>query len=246
MSALSYQVVGDDMQFVELTLHSGQSVRSEAGAFMYMTDNIEMSTHLGNAGESSVMGKIFSAGKRLLTQESMFTTLFSHSGSTDAGRVSFAAPYPGKIVPMELRTTGTMLCQKRSFLCSTSDVQINIAFTKRLGAGFFGGEGFILQRISGAGLAFVHAGGTIKELNLSAGESLKVDTGCIVAFQESVAYEIEYIGSVTSALFGGEGVFLARLRGPGKVYIQSLPFSRIADEIIALVPRSRGRREDRT
>ena len=186
------------------------------------------------------MGKLLSAGKRVLTGESLFMTTFTHKGQGKA-RVAFAAPYPGKIVPLELSKLGTMLCQKDSYLCSADGIDIGIAFQKRLGTGLFGGEGFILQRLTGDGLAFCHAGGTMVPMSLEPGQTLRVDTGCIVAFQEQVQYDIQFVGSVKTALFGGEGLFYAVLRGPGHVYLQSLPFSRLAGRVFAAAPRGGGK-----
>jgi uncharacterized protein (TIGR00266 family) len=227
---------------VEIILDPGETVVSEAGVMMYMTDAIHMETRMGIGGEGEgLMGKLFSAGKRMLTGESLFLTTFTNRG---AGKHSaaFAAPYPGKIIPINLEEHGTMLCQKDSYLCSALGVDVGIAFTKRFGAGLFGGEGFILQKLSGDGLAFVHAGGSIHYKDLAAGETLRLDTGCLVAFQESVAYDIEMVGGVKTALFGGEGLFFATVRGPGRVYMQSLPFSRLASRIYAAAPQTGGQR----
>jgi uncharacterized protein (TIGR00266 family) len=222
---IDYKISGDDMQLVEVELDPGEGVRAEAGAMLYMHRGIEMQT--------SADGGLFGGFKRMITGESFFITTFLHNGS-GKGHVAFAAPYPGRIIPLHLdRLGGTFLCQKDSFLCAARGIEIDIAFTKRLGAGIFGGEGFILQRLSGHGLAFVHAGGTVIEKQLAAGESLRVDTGCIVAFAPSVDYDIQFIGGFRNALFGGEGLFLATLTGPGPVYLQSLPFSRLADRILA-------------
>lgn len=238
---IDYEIYGDDMQFVEIGLDPNEAVMSEAGAMMYMSQGIEMETQLGSGNESGFMGKLFSAGKRMLTGESLFLTVFYNQGS-DYARVAFAAPYPGKIIPMDLTQTGPMLCQKDSYLCSAKGTEIDIAFTKRFGAGLFGGEGFILQRLSGEGWTFVHAGGTVSEHELSAGQVMRVDTGCIVAFQESVGYDIQYVGKIKTALFGGEGLFFARLTGPGKIYLQSLPLSRLAGRIYKAAPQTGGRR----
>ncbi len=222
---IEYQVFGDDMQLVEVELDPGEGVRAEVGAMMYMEDGIEMQTSTG--------GGLFKGFKRMLTGESFFITTFLYNGR-GKGHVAFGAPYPGKIIPLHLRELGgQFLCQKDAFLCAARGVEIEIAFTKRLGAGLFGGEGFILQRLSGDGVALVHAGGTIIEKDLQPGETLRVDTGCLVAFAPTVDYDIQFVGGFKNALFGGEGLFLARLTGPGKVYLQSLPFSRLADRIIA-------------
>ena len=222
---IDYQVFGDDMQMAEVELDPGEGVRAEAGAMMYMDNGIEMQTSTGDG--------LFKGFKRMLTGESFFITTFLYTGQ-GKGHVAFAAPYPGKIVLLDLgQLGGQFLCQKDAFLCSAQGVDIEIAFTKRLGAGLFGGEGFILQRLDGNGLAFIDVGGTVIERNLQAGETLRVDTGCLAAFAPSVDYDIQFVGGFKNALFGGEGLFLAKLTGPGKVYLQSLPFSRLADRITA-------------
>lgn len=222
---IDYTIYGDDMQLIEVELDQGEGIRAEAGTLTYMEAGIEMQTSTG--------GGIFKGLKRAITGESFFITTFLNNASGKA-KVAFAAPYPGKIIPINLKDFGgRIICQKDSFLCAAQGIEIEIAFTKRLGAGVFGGEGFILQKLEGDGLAFVHAGGTIVEKDLAAGETLRVDTGCLVAFNESVDYDIKFIGGFTNALFGGEGLFLATLTGPGKVYLQSLPFSRLADRVLA-------------
>ncbi len=222
---IDYRIIGDDMQTVEVELDPGEGVRAETGAMLYMEDGIEMQTSTG--------GGLFSGFKRMITGESFFITTFLYHGN-GKGHVAFAAPYPGKIIPLNLSHMGReFLCQKDAFLCAASGIDIEVAFTKRLGAGLFGGEGFILQRLVGDGLAFVHAGGTIMERNLAPGERLRLDTGCLVAFAPTVQYDIQFVGGFKNALFGGEGLFLATLQGPGKVYMQSLPFSRLADRIYA-------------
>lgn len=236
---IDYEIHGDDMQFVEIGLDPQEAVMSEAGAMMYMDPGIEMETQLGTGTQSSFFGKLFSASKRMLTGESLFMTAF-YNQSDRYAKVAFAAPYPGKIIPLNLSETGTMLCQKDSYLCSAKGTEIDIAFTKRFGVGLFGGEGFILQRLSGTGWAFAHAGGTVLERELNAGETLRIDTGCIVAFQEGVEYDIQYVGKIKTALFGGEGLFYARLTGPGKIYLQSLPFSRLAGRIYKAAPQRGG------
>ena len=224
---IDYSIIGDDMQLVEIELDPGEGVRAEAGAMMYMESGIEMQTN--------AEGGLFKGFKRMLTGESFFITTFLHRGN-GKGHVAFAAPYPGKIIPLHLNSLGgTMLCQKDAFLCAARGIDIDIAFTRKLGSGLFGGEGFILQKLSGEGIAFIHAGGTIIEKDLQAGETIKVDTGCLVAFQPSVDYDIQFVGGFKNALFGGEGLFLATLRGPGKVFLQSLPFSRLADRIRAAI-----------
>ncbi|MBU0638009.1 MAG: TIGR00266 family protein [Planctomycetes bacterium] len=232
---IDYQITGDDMQYVEVELDPNEMVIAEAGAMMYMTPGVEMEAKLGDPSsrEQGLLGKVFTAGKRVLTGESLFMTTFTGHGPGKQ-QVAFAAPYPGKIIPMDLsQLGGELLCQKQSFLCAARGVSIGIAFTKRLGAGLFGGEGFILQRLTGDGLAFVHAGGTLCHRRLERGEKLKVDTGCIVAFQKSVDYDIKFVGGFKNTLFGGEGLFFAMLTGPGSVWLQSLPFSRLADRIHA-------------
>jgi uncharacterized protein (TIGR00266 family) len=232
---IDYQIIGDDMQYVELELDPGETVIAEAGAMMFMTQGVDMSTSLGDGSQpdQGLLGKMWSAGKRLLTGESLFMTKFTSQGPGKQ-RAAFAAPYPGKIVPMDLaQLGGEMICQKNSFLCAARGVSIGIAFTKRLGAGLFGGEGFILQRLVGDGIAFVHAGGTLCHKRLGPGENLKVDTGCIVAFQPTVEYDIKFVGGFKNTLFGGEGLFFVHLTGPGNVWLQSLPFARLADRIHA-------------
>jgi uncharacterized protein (TIGR00266 family) len=222
---IDYTIYGDDMQLVEVELDQGEGIRAEAGTLTYMEAGIEMQTSTG--------GGIFKGLKRAITGESFFITTFLNNAAGKA-KVAFAAPYPGKIIPISLNDFGgRIICQKDSFLCAAQGIEIEISFTKRLGAGVFGGEGFILQRLEGDGMVFVHAGGTIVEKDLVAGETLRVDTGCLVAFNESVDYDIKFIGGFQNALFGGEGLFLATLTGPGKVYLQSLPFSRLADRVLA-------------
>jgi uncharacterized protein (TIGR00266 family) len=222
---IDYKILGDDMQLVEIELDPGEGVRAEAGALTYMEDGIEMQTGTG--------GGLFRGLKRIVTGESFFITSFVNNARSKS-RLAFGAPYPGKVIPLDLAAMGgRFLCQKDSFLCAAQGTEIEIAFTKRLSTGVFGGEGFILQSLEGDGLTFVHAGGTVIEKDLAAGQTLRVDTGCLVAFAPSVDYDIQFVGGFNNALFGGEGLFLARLRGPGKVYLQSLPFSRLADRIIA-------------
>lgn len=231
---IDFKIYGDDMQMVEVELDPGEGVRAEAGMMMFMEDGIEMQTGTGGGG-------LFGGLKRMVTGESFFITSFVNGGSKKS-HVGFAAPYPGKIIPIDLaKLGGTFLCQKDSYLCSASGVDIEVAFTKKLGAGLFGGEGFILQKLTGDGLAFIHSGGTIIEKHLAAGESLRVDTGCLVGFAPTVSYDIQFVGGFKNALFGGEGLFYARMTGPGLVYLQSLPFSRMADRIVAA---SRGRSEE--
>jgi len=243
MHEVDFQVFGDDLQFVEVELDPGEAALAEAGGMMYMDDGIGMETIFGDgSGQSSgVMGAILGAGKRLLTGESLFMTVFQNQG-TGKRRVAFGAPYPGKIVPVDLsQLGGELIAQKDSFLAGAKGVSIGIAFQKRIGAGLFGGEGFIMQRLTGDGLVFLHAGGTLMERVLNPGEVLRVDTGCIVAFQPSVDYDIQFVGKIKSALFGGEGLFFATLRGPGKIWLQSLPLSRLADRIYAAAPKAGGK-----
>lgn len=234
---IDYKLHGDDLQLVEIELDPGESVIAEAGAMLYMESGIQMEAVFGDAsgkGEGSgLMGKLLGAGKRVIMGESLFMTLFTNKGSQKQ-KVSFAAPYPGKIVPFDLNAHGgRIICQKDAFLCAAKGVSLELEFQKKIGTGLFGGEGFIMERIEGDGLAFLHAGGTIIEKELSQGEVLKVDTGCLVAFTSGVDYDIQLLGDIKSAIFGGEGIVLATLRGPGKVWLQSLPFSRLADRMIS-------------
>jgi uncharacterized protein (TIGR00266 family) len=247
MHEIDYQIFGDDMQYVEVELDPREATVAEAGGMMYMDDGIEMETIFGDGSgqQSGVLGALMGAGKRLLTGESLFMTVF-HNVSSQKRKIAFGAPYPGKIIAIHLKDLGgELIAQKDSFLAAAKGVSIGIAFQKKLGVGLFGGEGFIMQRLQGDGWAFVHAGGTLQERTLGPGELIRVDTGCIVALQPSVSYEIQYVGKIKSALFGGEGLFFATLRGPGKVWLQSLPLSRLANRIIAAVPRmGRGGREE--
>lgn len=240
---IDYELFGDDMQFVEVTLDPGEVTVAEAGAMMYMTDGIEMQTVFGDPSkQQGFLGKLFDAGKRMVTGESLFLTTFGAAGNKRE-QVAFAAPYPGKIIPMHLdELGGELICQKDAFLCAARGVQIGIAFQKKILAGLFGGEGFILQRLTGDGIAFVHAGGTIHRRDLKTGETLRLDTGCLVALQPSVDYDIQMTRGIKNAVFGGEGLFLATLRGPGTVWLQSLPFTRLAGRILANVGR-RGKGE---
>jgi uncharacterized protein (TIGR00266 family) len=239
---IEYQIFGQEMQYVEIELDPQEIVIAEAGSFMMMDNNIQMETIFGDGSEqqSGLFGKLLNAGKRVLTGESLFMTAFINQNNSK-GKVSFASPYPGQILPIDLTEfQGKFICQKSSFLCAAKGVSVGIEFSKKLGRGFFGGEGFIMQKIEGDGLAFVHSGGTLAKKELRAGEVLKVDTGCIVGFTKDVDYDIEFIGGIKNSVFGGEGLFYATLRGPGTVYVQSLPFSRLADRIIASAPRSGG------
>ena len=240
MHEVDYRIFGDDMQFVEVELDPQEAAVAEAGGMMYMDDGIRMETIFGDGSQQSsgLVGALVGAGKRLLTGESLFMTVFINEGQGKK-RAAFGAPYPGKIVPIRLADVGgELIAQKDSFLCAAKGVSIGIAFQKRIGAGFFGGEGFIMQRLEGDGMAFVHAGGTLYERALDTGETLRVDTGCIVGFQANVSYDIQYVGKIKSAMFGGEGLFFATLTGPGKVWLQSLPFSRMARRVIAAAPQT--------
>jgi uncharacterized protein (TIGR00266 family) len=242
---IDYSIHGHEMQFVEIELDPGESAVSEAGSLMYKDTSVEMSTVFGDgSGQSGgFMDMLVGAGKRVLTGESLFTTVFTHKGNGKA-RVAFAAPYPGTILALDLdQFRGKLICQKDSFLAAAKGVSIGIAFQKRVLTGLFGGEGFIMQKLEGDGLVFVHAGGTLVERELKAGEELHVDTGCLVALTQTVDYDVVTVGGVKSMIFGGEGVFFARLRGPGHVWLQSLPFSRLAGRIIANLSPA-GRRTD--
>lgn len=230
---IDYEIFGDDMQMVEVELDPGETVIAEAGAMNYIEEGIDFQAKMGDGSEpdQGVMGKLFSAAKRKLTGESIFMTHFTNHGGGKS-RAAFAAPYPGKIIPVDLaKVGGTLFCQKDSFLCAALGTKVSIAFTKRLGAGFFGGEGFILQKLEGDGMAFAHAGGTVIKKKMT-GQTLRVDTGCLVGFAGDVDYSIERAGNLKSMFFGGEGLFLATLRGHGTVLLQSLPFSRLADRIL--------------
>ena len=232
---IDYKIYGEEMQFVEIELDPFETVIAESGSFIMKDRDIEMTTIFGDgtAHESSgLWGKVLSAGKRLLTGESLFLTAFTHEGSNKK-RVSFAAPYPGRIIPLDLsELEGKVVCQKDAFLCAAKGTAVGIEFSKRLGRGFFGGEGFIMQKIEGDGMAFLHAGGTVVEKELMIDEVLHIDTGCLVGFTRDIDYDIEMVKGVRNMIFGGEGVFYARLEGPGKIWIQSLPFSRLADRVI--------------
>jgi uncharacterized protein (TIGR00266 family) len=247
MHVIDYKIHGDDMQFVEVELDPNEAMVAESGAMMFMEEGIAMEAIFGDGSQqnSGFMGALMGMGKRLLTGESLFMTAYQNQSAVKR-RLAFGAPYPGKILPVQLREVGgELIAQKDAFLCAAKGVAIGIAFQKRLGVGLFGGEGFILERLTGDGLAFVHAGGTLYERTLAPGEVLKIDTGCIVAFQPTVDYDIQFVGGFKTALFGGEGLFFATLRGPGKIWLQSLPFSRLAGRIIAAAPQTgRGGREE--
>jgi len=233
---IDYHIYGEEMQFVEIELDPYETVIAEAGAFMMMDQDIELATIFGDGSRQEenkgIWGKVLSAGKRLLTGESLFMTAYTHIGQGKK-KVSFASPYPGKIIPLDLSDLGgKIVCQKDAFLCAAKGVSVGIEFSRKLGRGFFGGEGFIMQKVEGDGLAFMHAGGTVIERDLAPGEVLRVDTGCLVGFTRDVDYDIEMIKGIRNMFFGGEGLFYARLEGPGKVWIQSLPFSRLADRVL--------------
>lgn len=233
---IDYEIFGQEMQYVEVTLDPGEMAIAEAGGMMFMTSGIKMETVFGDPSASKSQGfwsKLASAGKRMLTGESLFMTTFSNV-ATQREIVAFAAPYPGKIIPFHLdELGGEIICQKDSFLCGARGVQVGIAFQKKFGVALFGGEGFIMQRLTGDGIVLIHAGGTLMHRNLAPGETLRLDTGCLVALEPRVSYDIEFVGGFKNTLFGGEGLFLATLRGPGKVWLQSLPFSRLAGRVLA-------------
>ena len=241
---VDYEVLGDDMQIVEVELDPGETVIAEAGAMNYMEDGITFEARMGDGSKTNegIMGKLLNVGKRVLTGESIFLTHFTNQG-TGKKRVAFAAPYPGKIIPVDMtKVGGELLCQKDAFLAAAFGTEVGIALTKRLGTGFFGGEGFILQRLKGDGMAFVHAGGTVIQKKIN-NDILRVDTGCLVAFTKGINYDIERAGNLKSMFFGGEGLFLATLSGTGLVLLQSLPFSRMADRILAHAPSAGGSRK---
>ncbi|SIQ90789.1 TIGR00266 family protein [Marinobacterium stanieri] len=238
---LDYELIGSEMQLVEVELDPNETVIAEAGAMTYMEEDIQFETRMGDGSnpDEGIMGKLFSAGKRVFTGESIFTTHFTNQG-IGKRRVAFAAPYPGNIVPLNMAELGErIVCQKDAFLCAALGTRVSITFNRRIGAGFFGGEGFILQTLEGDGMAFIQAGGTVIKKELK-GETLRVDTGCLVGFTEGVEYDIQRAGGLKSMVFGGEGLFLATLKGTGTVWLQSLPFSRMADRILAHAPSSGG------
>ena len=243
---IDYHIYGEEMQYVEIELDPQEAVVAEAGSFMMMDNGITMDTIFGDGSNQNqgVMGKLFSAGKRLLTGESLFMTVFLNQYNARR-KVSFASPYPGKIVPIDLTNYGgKFICQKDAFLCAAKGVSVGIEFSQKLGRGLFGGEGFIMQKLEGDGMAFIHAGGTLARKELAVGEVLKVDTGCIVGFTQDVNYDIEFVGGIKNTIFGGEGLFYATLSGPGIVYIQSLPFSRLAGRVWASAPQAGGKNKD--
>ncbi len=241
---IDYKLIGDDLQAVIVTLDPDEQVIAEAGGMLFMTDGIDMQTSMNASGKKGFFGSLVKAAGRMLTGESFFITTFTNTGRNRAD-VAFAAPYPGKILALDMATLGgDLICQKDSFLCAARGTDVAIAFQKKLGAGLFGGEGFILQRLKGDGLAFVNAGGTVHRMDLAAGQTLRVDTGCIVAFQPTVDYDIQMVGGFKNTLFGGEGLFLATLRGPGTCWLQTLPFSRLADRIVSASKMGGGTRRD--
>jgi uncharacterized protein (TIGR00266 family) len=243
---IDFVIHGNEMQFVEVELDPGEAAIAEAGVMMYMTHGIQLETIFGDGSRqaSGVFDALLGAGKRLLTGESLFMTVFTNSGQ-GRHRVAFGAPYPGKIIAMDLKGLGGQLvCQKDSFLCAARGVSVGIAFQRKIGVGLFGGEGFIMQKLEGDGLCFVHAGGTIHHFDLGPGETLRVDTGCLVALQPSVNYDIQFVGKIKTAMFGGEGIFFATLTGPGRVWLQSLPLSRMADRIYKAAPQIGKRTEE--
>lgn len=238
---IDYEIFGQEMQFVEITLDPGEACIAEAGAFMYMDPGIEMETIFGDGSAadagSDLVGKLLGAGKRVLTGESLFMTVFGNDAA-DRRKVAFASPYPGSIVAVDLKQHGgRIVCQKDAFLCAAKGISVGIELQRKLGAGLFGGEGFILQKLEGDGYAFVHAGGCVVEKQLAAGETLRLDTGCLVAFEQTVDYDIQMVRGIKTFVFGGEGLFYASMTGPGKVWMQSLPFSRLAGRVLASVPR---------
>lgn len=243
---IDFKIMGSEMQFVEIELDPNESVIAEAGAMMYKDASIRMDAIFGDGSTQggSFTDKLFSAGKRLLTGESLFMTLFTHAGQGKA-RAAFAAPYPGNIIPVTLANLGgTLICQKDCFLCAAKGVSIGIFFQRRIMTGLFGGEGFIMEKLDGDGLAFLHAGGTVVERQLNPGEILHVDTGCLVAMEPTVDFDIQQAGNIKTAMFGGEGLFFARLAGPGKVWLQSLPFSRLAGRMLQASPQRGGGKDE--
>jgi uncharacterized protein (TIGR00266 family) len=247
MDVVDFEIKGAEMQFVEVELDPGEAAIGEAGSLMYMDAGIGMDTVFGDASGQQgggLLGKLLGAGKRLVTGESLFTTVYTNQVQQKQ-RVAFAAPYPGKILPMDLKALGgTLICQKDAFLAAARGVSLGIAFQQKLSVGFFGGEGFIMQKLAGDGLAFVHAGGTVLKRELLPGQTLMIDTGCIVAYTPSINFEIQYVGKIKTALFGGEGLFFAKVTGPGTVWLQSLPFSRLASRVFAAAPQRGGSREE--
>jgi uncharacterized protein (TIGR00266 family) len=247
MDVVDYEIKGSEMQFVEVELDPGEAAVGEAGSMMFMDAGVDMDTVFGDGrqgGGGGLFDKLLGAGKRLVTGESLFTTVYTNRASQKQ-RVAFAAPYPGKIIPMDLQQLGgSLICQRDAFLCAARGVSLGIYFQRKLGVGFFGGEGFIMQKLEGNGLAFVHAGGHIEKRTLQPGQTLMVDTGCLVAMTPDVQFEIQFVGKVKTALFGGEGLFFAKVTGPGTVWMQSLPFSRLASRVFAAAPQRGGAKEE--
>ena len=241
---IDYKIIGEEMQLVEIELDPQETVIAEAGSFMYMKDGIEMQTIFGDGSKKSqadgLLGKLLGAGKRLLTGESLFMTAFTNIGSTKS-QAAFAAPYPGKIIPVDLdKNGGKIVCQKDAFLCAAKGVEVGIELQRRLGTGLFGGEGFIMQKLEGDGMAFMHAGGHVMEKTLEAGQTLRIDTGCVVGYTKDINYEIEMVKGVRNMIFGGEGMFYAILQGPGTVWLQTLPISRLAGRVLSYAPQRGG------
>ena len=246
MDVVDYEIKGSEMQFVEVELDPGEAAVGEAGSMMFMDAGIAMDTVFGDGSASTggLFGKLMGAGKRLITGESLFTTVFTNQAHSKL-RIAFAAPYPGKIIPMDLRQLGgTLICQKDAFLCAAKGVSLGMYLQQKMSTGFFGGEGFIMQKLEGDGLAFVHAGGTLVKRELQPGQTLLIDTGCVVAFTPNINFEIQYVGKIKTAMFGGEGLFFAKVTGPGTVWLQSLPFSRLASRVFAAAPQRGGSREE--
>ena len=240
---IDYKVYGEEMQFVEIELDPQEAVIAESGSFMMMEDDIIMNTMFGDGSskDNGFFGKLLSAGKRVLTGESLFMTVFHNNGNLKR-KVSFASPYPGKIIPIDLSLeNGKFICQKDAFLCAAKGVSIGIEFSKKIGRGLFGGEGFIMEKLEGDGMAFMHAGGTVHKINLKQGQKIRVDTGCVVGFSHTIDYDIEFVGGIKNTIFGGEGLYFATLQGYGTIYVQSLPFSRLANRIIASAPKMGGK-----
>ncbi|RVT88413.1 TIGR00266 family protein [Inhella crocodyli] len=246
MDVVDYEIKGAEMQFVEIELDPGEAAIGEAGSMFFMDAGVSLDAVFGDGSQNQggFFGKLLGAGKRLITGESLFTTVYTNQSQSKA-KVAFGAPYPGKIIAMDLKQMGgKVICQRDSFLCAARGVQIGIHFQQKIGVGFFGGEGFIMQKLEGDGLAFVHSGGTVVKRSLQPGQTLLVDTGCLVAHTPDVNFEIQYVGKIKTALFGGEGLFLAKLTGPGDVWLQSLPFSRLASRIFAAAPQTGGGRTE--
>lgn len=244
---IDYKIYGDDMQFVEIELDPRETVIAEAGAMMMMDADIQMETIFGDGskqGNNSFMDKLFASGKRVLTGESLFMTAFTNTGY-DKQKIAFAAPYPGKIIPMDLSLLGgKLICQKDAFLCAAKGISVGIDFRKKLSVGFFGGEGFILEKLEGDGIAFIHACGAIIKKELMPGEPLRIDTGCLVAMTKDIDYDIQFVGGIKNTLFGGEGICFAKVTGPGTVWIQSLPFSRLAERVFLAAPNLGGQHKE--